>query len=483
MYYNKIQWFKTINLTQKKQVLCDLRTLFLIFNCQTPVKRGLKIVKFFPAEQFGGVDTSLIKWMKTDGIGRICRNGINFTERAFGIRAIITFDSGRDDSAFYTLHAPFLPVIIYSFQTTSLLFFFYLILQFLQYLNTDNMISTMKGWWFYDCALLNFIYIKFCTFIQNYVNIMEELLKNKIYERFKELSPRYRINRKYKDKLFRLIFSDKKNLLELYNAVNSTNYTDTEDLEITTIDDAIYMGMKNDLSFLIANILNLYEHQSTLNPNMPFRGFLYFARLLESYVKTHHLDIYGAKQIQLPAPVFLVFYNGEEDAPEEMTLQLSDSFAPLSGQQQPALECTARMLNINYGHNKVLLERCKRLHDYSYFIDCVRSYIRASYHRKEAVSLAVDECIEKGILADILEKNRSEVVSMLLTTFDKKLHDKTLRREGFEDGFESGTRHHLMILVTKKLNSGQSIKKISDDLMESPEVIQNLVDEIQSKKS
>ncbi len=37
----------------------------------------------------GGVDTSLIKWMETDGIGRICRNGINFTERGYGIRGAV----------------------------------------------------------------------------------------------------------------------------------------------------------------------------------------------------------------------------------------------------------------------------------------------------------------------------------------------------------------------------------------------------------
>ena len=308
-------------------------------------------------------------------------------------------------------------------------------------------------------------------------------MKNKIFERFRELGRKYQINRKYKDRIFRLIFSDKRDLLELYNAVNSTDYTNPDDLEITTMDDAIYMGMKNDLSFLIANVLNLYEHQSTLNPNMPFRGFLYFSRLFESYVKAHHLDIYGTKLIPLPVPVFLVFYNGEDDAPEEMELRLSDSFGTLPKGQCPALECTARMLNINYGHNRLLLERCKRLNDYSFFIDCVRTFINAGYPQKEAINLAVDQCIEKGILADILEKNRSEVVSMLLTTFDKKLHDKTLRQEGFEDGFKTGDKHRLMTMIRKKLELGQSVDKISEDLVEPPEVIRKLIAEIHNENT
>ena len=77
-------------------------------------------------------------------------------------------------------------------------------------------------------------------------------------------------NRNYKDTVFRMLFSDKKNLLSLYNAVNSRDYTNPDDLEIVTLENAIYMGMKNDLAFIIDTNLYLYEHQSTYNPNMPY---------------------------------------------------------------------------------------------------------------------------------------------------------------------------------------------------------------------
>ena len=77
------------------------------------------------------------------------------------------------------------------------------------------------------------------------------------------------VNRNYKDTIFRMLFSDRKNLLSLYNAINGTSYMNPEDLEIVTLENAIYMGMKNDLSFIIDTNLFLYEHQSTYTRLLP----------------------------------------------------------------------------------------------------------------------------------------------------------------------------------------------------------------------
>ena len=74
---------------------------------------------------------------------------------------------------------------------------------------------------------------------------------------------RFTVNRKHKDRLFQRVFADKKDLLDLYNAINGTDYTDPDELEITTLEDVIYMSMKNDMSFIVSSTLNLYEHQST----------------------------------------------------------------------------------------------------------------------------------------------------------------------------------------------------------------------------
>ena len=190
---------------------------------------------------------------------------------------------------------------------------------------------------------------------------------------------RLRGNRKHKDRLFQKVFERKEDLLALYNAVNHTSYTNAEELEITTLDDVIYLSMKNDLSFIISATLNLYEHQSTFNANMPIRGLLYFARLYEAYIKKNKLDIYGHKMIDLPEPRYIVFYNGRSNQPDEKELKLSDSFH--SDNPNPVLECRARMININLGHNQELMEGCKRLWDYSYFIAEVNQnlYLLAQY--------------------------------------------------------------------------------------------------------
>ena len=250
---------------------------------------------------------------------------------------------------------------------------------------------------------------------------------------------RFAVNRKHKDRLFQRVFADKKDLLDLYNAINGTNYADPDELEITTLEDVIYMSMKNDMSFIISSTLNLYEHQSTFNPNMPVRGLMYFAKLYETYIKQHSLNIYGHKLVQLPRPQFIIFYNGRDEYPDEIVLKLSDAFVPTSNAtEDAALECRATMLNINYGHNRTLLNTCRRLHDYSYFIAKVNEYADSGLTMEEAVDNAVDLCIKEDILADILIKCRSEVASMLLTEFDEKLYKKSIYKEGYEDGVSEG---------------------------------------------
>ena len=155
-----------------------------------------------------------------------------------------------------------------------------------------------------------------------------------------------KVKRNFKDSLFRLVFHGKEELLSLYNAVNGSSYTNADDLEINTLEDVVYMGMKNDVSFLFAHYLNLYEAQSTSNPNMPLRGTIYFGDLIKGWVESNHLDMYSEKQIMIPKPKFLVFYNGLKKEPERKILRLSDSFE--GGQdEEAALECTAIMLNIN----------------------------------------------------------------------------------------------------------------------------------------
>ena len=240
-------------------------------------------------------------------------------------------------------------------------------------------------------------------------------------------------NRNYKDTVFRMLFSDKKNLLSLYNAVSGKSYTDSDELEIETLENAIYMGMKNDLAFIINTNLFLYEHQSTYNPNMPLRDLLYIAEKYQELVDNRSL--YSSTIQKIPAPNFVVFYNGTKEISDCQTHYLSEAFENLSG--EPQLELKVRVLNVNEGHNQSLMEQCQILKEYAQYVAMVRKYL-AEMPLNDAVDQAVDECIRKGILADFLRKNRAEVIKVSIFEYDKEIEEKKLREAEFEAGKEEG---------------------------------------------
>lgn len=249
---------------------------------------------------------------------------------------------------------------------------------------------------------------------------------------------RRKVNRKYKDVLFRFIFRDKKDLLSLYNAINGTDYQNPEELEINTLENVIYMKMKNDLSFLVGASMNLYEHQSTWNPNMPLRGLFYFAELYERYINGQGYRLTGSTRIPLPFPNYIVFYNGLEWEAERTELALSEAFEEQREGLRPALECRATILNINSGHNRELMEKCRRLHEYAEFIQRIRDNLQKGMALEKAVEKSIEYCLAHGILADILRKCQMEVQNMLLEEYDEKAEREYLRKESLEEGIKRG---------------------------------------------
>lgn len=249
---------------------------------------------------------------------------------------------------------------------------------------------------------------------------------------------RKKVNRRYKDVLFRFIFRDKKDLLSLYNAVNGTDYRNPDELEINTLENVIYLKMKNDLSFLVGASMNLYEHQSTWNPNMPLRGLLYFAELYERYVNSQGYRLSGNTQIPLPFPNYIVFYNGLEREADRTELYLSEAFEEQRQSVEPALECRATILNINSGHNRELMEKCRRLEEYAEFIQRIRDNLQKGMVLEKAVERAIEYCLAHGILADILRKGQMEVRNMLLEEYDEKAEREYLRKESLEEGKKQG---------------------------------------------
>lgn len=269
------------------------------------------------------------------------------------------------------------------------------------------------------------------------------------------------VNKKHKDSLFRLIFREKKELLSLYNALAGTDYKNPEDLTLSSAGDVIYIHMKNDISFILDDYLNLYEHQSTFNPNMPLRGLLYMAELYKPLVKGPML--YSARKVWIPNPQYIVFYNGTKSMPDKTDLRLSDAF--LHAQSGGDIEVTAHMFNINYGQNKELMQKCKKLNEYSYFIATIRKYLAADQTLEDACRLAMDECIRKGILADILERERMLIMNSILTEFDDEAYAKMLHEEGYEDGMLAGReKGKLEATAACILDVLEELGNVADDL-------------------
>ena len=251
-------------------------------------------------------------------------------------------------------------------------------------------------------------------------------------------------NRQYKDTVFRMLFSEKENLLSLYNAVTGSHYQNAEALKIVTLENAIYMGMKNDLAFMLETNIYLYEHQSTINPNIPLRDLIYIGIEYQQYLNDKSL--YSSKLQKIPAPKFMVFYNGTDDVEDRMELKLSSAYEHLAG--EPDLELKVLMLNVNEGHNKDLMEQCQTLKEYAIYVARVRKYASAQ-NLNDAVERAITECIKEGILVDFLRKNRSEVKSDGIEI-------------GKSEGIKIGREETLAEMIYNMKQHGYSIEKMAD---------------------
>ena len=260
------------------------------------------------------------------------------------------------------------------------------------------------------------------------------------------------VKRDYKSRMFKLIFDDKRKLLELYNAVSGKKYTNPELLTINTLENAIYMSMQNDISFIIDSRLSLYEHQSTYNPNMALRFLFYLSDLYSDLTKNQNL--YGSKRVSIPTPRFVVFYNGRDKRPDYEVLKLSDLYTVED--EEYALELTVDVININKGHNAKLMEACKDLCDYAEYTYRVRKYAE-SMSIEAAVDKSMKECIREGILKDFLEKHRTEARAMSIYEYNEEEHMRMEREDAFEDGRKEGQeaeRTKIFELISKMSADG-----------------------------
>ena len=270
------------------------------------------------------------------------------------------------------------------------------------------------------------------------------------------------VNREYKDRLFKFIFGNEKHkdlTLSLYNAINKTSYTSTDDIEITTIENAVYMGMHNDLSFIIADSMNLYEQQSTYNPNMPVRMLIYAAQLYDEFLVSKGLkdSLYDYSLIQLPYPKLIAFYNGERFQPDRTELRLSDAFTEGA---KGDIQVKVTMLNVNYGRNRRLMQNCRPLSDYSLFTSNVRKWNK-KVDMEDAVEAALGELPDDSEVKRLILENKAAVTKMILFEYDEKGVMESLKQEAWEDGKAEGIAQEKLAIAKNLLKIGLDLNTIS----------------------
>ena len=247
------------------------------------------------------------------------------------------------------------------------------------------------------------------------------------------------VNTRYKDRLFNFIFGKEENrewTLSLYNAMNGSHYTDASKIEFNTLENVLYMGMKNDTSFLISDKLSVYEHQSTFNPNMPLRLLEYVSKLYSKYISDNRYNKYGETLIMLPTPKLVVFYNGVAEKEDEVILRLSDSFSE-KGRKEADIEVRVRMVNVNYGHNDKLMEACRPLAEYSWFIKEIRKN-KKDHDMIKAVDKAIEVMPKDYIIRSFLTSHKAEVMGMLDTEYNEEEVMELFRRDSFLEGKAEG---------------------------------------------
>ena len=300
------------------------------------------------------------------------------------------------------------------------------------------------------------------------------------------------VTSKFKDNVFCMLYRDKRNLLELYNALNNSDYTNVDDLQVTTLNGGSYMKYKNDASFLLCMSLYMFEQQSSKNPNMPLRFLHYVSDVFRELFSNSML--HRRSMIKIPVPHFVTFYNGlEKWVEDEDEIRLSDMYEIPT--DNPELELKVRVININKDVH--ILNKCKTLRDYMTFVNKVRFKMGVEGDDvRIAVTEAIDECIDEDILVDFFEKHREEVVEVSIYDYDEEEVRRVLAEEyaqeyaqkvakevsekAFAEGEQSGRQLNLINQVIKKVKKSKTLETIASELEEEEADIKPIYDAVVS---
>lgn len=265
--------------------------------------------------------------------------------------------------------------------------------------------------------------------------------------------------REWNSNTFSLLMKEKRYALETYNYLNGTSYDDPEQVEVLHLDGGFSLSVRNDASFIIGNVVNIYEHQSTVNPNMPLRLLIYTANLYKYLTRNKY--IHGKALVKLPEPRYVVFYNGQTRQPGRKELRLSDAFEAITGDLSLELKCT--VININPEYNEELRESCTGLQGYCTYVEKARKY-SADMEIHMAIGKAIDECIEEGILVDFFEENRDMIITADAIDGTYERREIFIREEGRAEGRKEGREEGRKKIIENTLRRNHTPEEVAEFL-------------------
>ena len=269
-------------------------------------------------------------------------------------------------------------------------------------------------------------------------------------------------NRNFKSSVFSLMMQDKVKALNVYNVLGNSHFDNPEDVEIITTDGGISLSVRNDASFIIGTDMNFYEHQSTYNPNMPMRSLIYCTDAIDRRIKEKNENLYGHKQIKIPTPRFVVFYNGREKRPAVEKMYLSSAY--MGEKKNPDLELSCTVYNLNAPENKELLEKSEVLYGYTFFVNRVNANKESGMELEQAIDEAIDACTRENILQDFFRTYKNEVRRIMALDFTFERQIELTKMEYYKDGEKDGQLRALISLTIRKLRKGKSVEQICDEL-------------------
>jgi predicted transposase/invertase (TIGR01784 family) len=267
-------------------------------------------------------------------------------------------------------------------------------------------------------------------------------------------------NEKYKDNIFRYLFSDEKNFAQLYYDLTGQQLEPSE-LEFYDTESIVVKQLKNDVAFKTKDnrLIIMVEHQSTLNENMPLRFLLYYAELLKLYISQKGLNIFSRRAIHVPRPEFYVVYNGETSL-KNTELQLK---ANLDGNED-FIRIKVKIVDITYAHlSQTMKQRNDILEGYSYFMGRIRFYHKIEKMiLEEAIQKAIDDTLTKDYLIEYL--NRKEFITMITKVLTIEEEMDLIREEERKEGRQEGEYKKAVEGTIQLLKIGMDEQKITEVL-------------------